>query len=93
MTSDLIETNSSVLQPSAVSLQFPGAAQANAVCAVCRRRPAAYVCDNCERKVCDLCLVQSSLLPLSRFCSEECRGEAELAAEQARQSDPYARSR
>lgn len=31
-------------------------------------------------------VVLSSILPESEFCSEKCRDEAELAAEQARQS-------
>ena len=63
------------------------------ICPVCRERPAAFICDSCERRVCELCLVPSSLLPLSRFCSDECREQAELAAEQARQSDAYAQWR
>jgi len=59
------------------------------ICPICRERPAAFTCDSCERRACDSCLVPSSLLPRSRFCCDECRDEAELAAEQVRQSDAY----
>lgn len=50
-------------------------------------------CESCDRRFCGRCEVVSELLPLSFFCSSECRDEAELAAEQARQSDLYDRWR
>ena len=77
----------------AVSSQHGASAPVDHRCAVCEERPAAHLCDSCDRGMCDFCLVLSSLLPLSRFCSEECRDQAELAAEQARESDPYTRWR
>ena len=62
-------------------------------CAICHRSPAVYTCDSCERDVCESCLVRSPLFPLSCFCSEECISDADLAAEHARDSDPYAQHR
>lgn len=54
---------------------------------VCGERLACHHCDTCERRLCQACVLPSLALPLSRFCSTECRDEAELAAEQARQTD------
>jgi len=86
----LIET---LNESPSVSSQHGARVQVDKLCVVCHERPAAHLCDSCDRGICDSCLVVSSLMPLSRFCSEECRHQAELAAEQTRQSDPYARWR
>ena len=63
------------------------AARTNDICAICGERLAHKTCESCERRMCNACVVLSVILPLSFFCSEECRDQAELAAEQARQSD------
>lgn len=61
------------------------------VCAVCGQRLAHHNCDTCDRRICNACVVFGVSLSLSSFCSTECRDEAELAAEEARQTDAYAR--
>jgi len=61
------------------------------VCTACAERLAHHACDTCSRRICKACVVLSSVLTLSFFCSGECREEAELAAEQARETDAYAR--
>jgi len=61
------------------------------LCTACSERLAHHNCDACDRRVCKACVVASDVLPLSRFCSSECRDEAELAAEEVRQSDAYVR--
>ena len=81
-------------------LEIPPASESGAasarpgqdVCVICSG-PAEKNCEGCDRGFCNRCEVLSELLPLSRFCSSECRDEAELAAEQARQSDLYQRWR
>ncbi|HEY6253602.1 MAG TPA: hypothetical protein VI685_26895 [Candidatus Angelobacter sp.] len=61
------------------------------VCTVCGQRLAHRNCDACDRRICRTCVVTGTSLPLSCFCSSECRDEAELAAEDVRQTDAYAR--
>ena len=61
------------------------------LCTACGERLAHHSCDACDKRICNVCVVDSDILPLSRFCSSECRNEAELAAEEVRQSDNYAR--
>jgi len=61
------------------------------LCTACSERLAHHNCDACDRRVCKACVVASDILSLSCFCSSECRDEAELAAEEVRQSDAYVR--
>lgn len=63
------------------------------LCVACRERLAHKNCDTCDGRICNVCVVPGNCLPLSSFCSSECRDEAELAAENARQADIYARWR
>lgn len=86
---------SSLIETEVFSLQEDQgfSVQRRAICAVCHRRPAAFICDSCEQKICESCTLHSSLLPLSRFCSEECKSEAETAADHVRESDPYTQQR
>ena len=63
------------------------------LCMACEERLAHSNCDSCERRICRACVVQAPSLPLSSFCATQCRDEAELAAEEARQTDAYARWR
>jgi hypothetical protein len=62
-------------------------------CAICGERLAHRTCEVCERRICNVCAIVSALLTFSHFCSSECRDEAELAAEQVRQTDSYGRWR
>ena len=63
------------------------------LCGACEKRLAHSNCDSCDRRICRACLIEASSLPFSSFCSTQCRNEAELAAEEARQTDAYARWR
>lgn len=63
------------------------------LCVACAERLAHHSCDTCEKRICNACVVLSLTLTVSFFCSDECREEAELAAEQARATDTYARWR
>ena len=63
------------------------------ICGICGERLAHKSCESCDRRMCNACAIFSMILPLSFFCSEDCRDEAELAAEQTRQSDAYQRWR
>ena len=65
------------------------AARTADICGICGERLAHKTCESCERRMCNACAVSSTILPLSFFCSEDCRDEAELAAEQARETDAY----
>ena len=58
-------------------------------CDLCGASGCCECCDTCESRLCQGCRVQSEVLPLSCFCSSECRDEAELAAEAARETDAY----
>lgn len=61
------------------------------ICVACGEHLAHHNCDSCDRRVCKACVVLGAALPFSSFCSSECRDEAELAAEEARQTDVTAR--
>ena len=63
------------------------------LCSACEKRLAHSNCDSCDRRICRACVVEAPSLPCSLFCSTQCRDDAELAAEQARQTDAYARWR
>ena|SRR5579864_6714223 len=63
------------------------------ICVACGEHLAHHNCDSCDRRVCKACVVLGAVLPFSSFCSSECRDEAELAAEEARQTDVTARWR
>lgn len=63
------------------------------LCLACEQRLAHSNCDSCDRRICRACIVTAPSLPLSLFCSTQCRDDAELAAEEARQTDTYARWR
>jgi len=52
-------------------------------CDLCGAAAGRESCDTCESRLCQSCRVRSDILPLSCFCSSECRDEAELAAEGA----------
>ena len=63
------------------------------LCGACEKRLAHLNCDSCDRRICLACVMAAPSLPLSSFCSAQCRDEAELAAEEARHTDAYARWR
>jgi hypothetical protein len=56
------------------------------VCHSCQEHLAHFNCSACDCRACNACGITSVILPYSMFCSESCRDEAELAAENARQS-------
>ena len=91
--SRVIETEVGSVQFSSEECQRFNAQTESAACAVCHRCPAAFMCDSCEQRICASCTLRSSLLPLSCFCSDECKSEAETAADHVQESDPYARYR
>ena len=93
MGSRVIETEVEPSEFSPEECQSFNAQTGSAVCAVCHRCPAIFMCDSCEQNICESCTGRSSMLPLSRFCSDECKSEAETAAEQIRDSDPHAQRR
>jgi len=87
---ELIDVSDEVLGPGSSEISRTAERLAD-LCTVCSERLAHHNCDACDRRVCRACVVASDILPLSRFCSSECRDEAELAAEEVRQSDAYVR--
>jgi len=87
---DLIDARDEVLESGSSEISRAAERLAD-LCTVCAERLAHHNCDACDRRVCKACMVASDILPLSCFCSIECRDEAELAAEEVRQSDAYVR--
>jgi hypothetical protein len=77
---------SAVRQEKALQIRQVAARTAD-ICGICGERLAYKTCESCEQRMCNACAIFSTILPLSFFCSEECRDEAELAAQQARQTD------
>ena len=90
LIADLIDVSDQALESGSSEISRAAERLAD-LCAVCTERLAHHNCDACDRRICKACVVASDVLPLSRFCSCECRDEAELAAEEVRQSDAYGR--